>query len=318
MLLSNKKWDPKGLHCYVTGGSQGLGLETAKILVQRGAHVTIVARGVEKLKEATAELEKLRRDPNQKIHYLSHSLTSAQESAQALDEAAALHGGRCPDALFLCAGASTPRFFVDDTEETLRKCMDDSYWVQAWSAHAGVKRMVQDDVKGKIVLVSSILGYFGMIGYANYSPGKHALRGLAESLRSELILYDISIHCFFPATILSPGYERENITKPAITKKLEETDDGVAPDVYARGLIQGIEAGHFHITSDLLANIFRASTRGNTPQNNPILDRIYGFFGFVGLPIWRWTVDHAVRGHREEHAQYVAQKFGSGSSEISK
>ena len=41
----------------MTGGSQGLGLETARILVQKGANVTIVARGVDKLKEAAAELE---------------------------------------------------------------------------------------------------------------------------------------------------------------------------------------------------------------------------------------------------------------------
>ena len=39
------------------------------------------------------------------------------------------------------------------------------------------KRMVRTNTKGKIVFVSSILGYFGMIGYSSYSPGKHAMRG---------------------------------------------------------------------------------------------------------------------------------------------
>ncbi len=39
------------------------------------------------------------------------------------------------------------------------------------------KRMVRTCTKGKIVFVSSILGYFGMIGYSTYSPGKHAIRG---------------------------------------------------------------------------------------------------------------------------------------------
>lgn len=39
------------------------------------------------------------------------------------------------------------------------------------------KRMMRTDTKGKIVFVSSILGYFGMIGYSSYSPGKHAIRG---------------------------------------------------------------------------------------------------------------------------------------------
>jgi hypothetical protein len=39
------------------------------------------------------------------------------------------------------------------------------------------KRMVRTKTKGKIVFVSSVLGYFGMIGYSSYSPGKHAIRG---------------------------------------------------------------------------------------------------------------------------------------------
>lgn len=44
-------------HCYVTGGSTGLGLELAKILVKNGAHVSIVARNQKKLDQAMAELE---------------------------------------------------------------------------------------------------------------------------------------------------------------------------------------------------------------------------------------------------------------------
>lgn len=39
------------------------------------------------------------------------------------------------------------------------------------------KRMMRTCTKGKIVFVSSVLGYFGMIGYSTYSPGKHAIRG---------------------------------------------------------------------------------------------------------------------------------------------
>ena len=37
--------------------------------------------------------------------------------------------------------------------------------------------MVKSGVKGKIVFVSSILGYFSLVGYSTYSPGKHAIRG---------------------------------------------------------------------------------------------------------------------------------------------
>lgn len=45
-------------HCYVTGGSQGLGLCLSVRLAEAGAaSVTIVARDLEKLKVATKEIE---------------------------------------------------------------------------------------------------------------------------------------------------------------------------------------------------------------------------------------------------------------------
>jgi NAD(P)-dependent dehydrogenase (short-subunit alcohol dehydrogenase family) len=44
-------------HCYVTGGSTGLGLALAIILTKRGADVSIVARNEERLKSALNELE---------------------------------------------------------------------------------------------------------------------------------------------------------------------------------------------------------------------------------------------------------------------
>ena len=63
--------------------------------------------------------------------------------------------------------------------------------------------------------------------------------GLAESLRFELALYDIGVHVFAPCTMYTPGYELEMQTKPAITKKIEETDGGLSPEQAARALLAG-------------------------------------------------------------------------------
>lgn len=73
MGLFTRKWNPKDKvrtrhadgttlnvmiqHCYVTGGSTGLGLALAKILVKNGAHVSIVARNQENLNRAVSTLE---------------------------------------------------------------------------------------------------------------------------------------------------------------------------------------------------------------------------------------------------------------------
>ncbi|KAJ7167368.1 oxidoreductase [Mycena crocata] len=305
-MFSSKKWMPKGQHCYVTGGSSGLGLALAILLTTKGADVSIVARDEQKLDSALAELEKFRQSPDQKLKSYSYSINEAEAASAALEAVCAAHDGRCPDAIFSCAGTATPGFFVEETESSLRKAMEMTYWVQACTALVAAKRMARDRVPGKIVFVSSIAGYMSFVGYASYSPGKHALRGLAETLRSELLLYNIGVHIFFPATILSPGYVEENKTKPKITLKIEETDAGMQPDKVAAALLRGVQQGDFHIAADLVGNMFRASTRGATPHNNVVLDALYSLFGWIGLPIWRRSVDAAVVGHREEHDAYLA------------
>ncbi|KAF7304349.1 Protein kinase domain-containing protein [Mycena chlorophos] len=260
MFWTSNKWDPAGLHCYVTGGSSGMGLALAVLLTRRGAHVSIVARDQKKLDDALADLEKARQNPDQKLLAYSFSLFDCAASEAALDAASAAHDGRCPDVIFMCAGGSAPAFWVEQDEASLRKLMDMSYWVQAWTALAASKRMVRENIPGKLVFTSSILAYFSFIGYSNYSPGKHALRGLAETLRSEMQLYNISVHLCTPPTIYSPGYIEENKTKPKITLKIEETDTGLQPEQVASALLRGIEKDEFHIAVDLLGNIFRAST----------------------------------------------------------
>ncbi|KAF4602036.1 3-dehydrosphinganine reductase [Pleurotus pulmonarius] len=310
MFSNSKKWDPRGKHCYVTGGSTGLGLSLAILLTKKGADVSIVARNEERLRKALELMEKERQNPNQVLKSYSFSLNDATTSVLALETACEPHGGRCPDAVFMCAGASTPGFFVEQDERSMREGMDNGYWVQAWTAHAATTRMVKSRSRGKLVFVSSILGYMSFAGYSTYSPAKHALRGLAETLRSELLLYDIGVHILFPGTILSPGYAKENETKPKITLKIEEDDSGLQPEQVAEKLLDGVQKGHFHIASDLISDLMRSGTRGATPHNNVLLDIVYGIIGWIGLVVWRRGVDKTIVNHRKEHEEYLsAQKF---------
>lgn len=64
--------------------------------------------------------------------------------------------------------------------------------------------------------------------------------GLAETLRSELLLYSISVHIFFPGTMFTPGFTEEKKTKPKITLKIEESDTGLTAEQAADGLFRGM------------------------------------------------------------------------------
>jgi len=309
-LFSLPRWDPRGRHCYITGGSTGLGLALAILLTRRGADVSIVARNEENLKKAMAQLEAARVTPNQILNAYPFSLGTQKAAVDALEAASLAHGGQTPDAVFLCAGKATPGFFIEETEESMREGMDNTYWLSAWSANGAAKRMAQTRRKGKIVFVSSLLGYFGMIGYSTYSPGKHAIRGLAETLRQELLLYSIDVHIYMPGTMYSPGYKEENKVKPELVRNIEESDEGITPERAAEGLFQGVRKGGFYITDTFVGDIFRTSTRGVAPYGPNILkDLLFSVFGAISLPLWRRGVDKQVIGHRGAHAKYLTSKM---------
>lgn len=88
------------------------------------------------------------------------------------------------------------------------------------------------------------------------------------------------MHVFFPATIFSPGFETENLTKPDVCKRIEGPDEGCTPDQCAKALIRGVERGEFQITYEPVGNMLRNS-RGIVPRNNLIIDTFWGLAGTV-------------------------------------
>lgn len=306
-MFEKSKWNPSGLHCFITGGSAGLGLAVATLLAKKGAHVSIVARDQTRLQEALKKLEAARQSPDQIFKSYSYAVDNASEATAAIEAACQPHDGRCPDAHFLCAGKARPGWFVEQDEAMLKQCMEETYWAQAWSALAAAKRMVRHRAKGKIIFVSSLAGgYMSLAGWSPYSPGKFAIRGLAESLHSELMLYDIDVHICFPGSILTPGLEEENRVKPKIILELEEEDPGASAEDVANALVMGVQKGHFHITHDWVTDIFRTSAAGSSPRNTRVQDFVYNIIGFFILPPWRKSVDAKIRAHREEHQQYLS------------
>jgi 3-dehydrosphinganine reductase len=65
------------------------------------------------------------------------------------------------------------------------------------------------------------------------------ISGLADTLRSEMLLHGIHIHLYVPAGILSPGFDNEQLTKPDITKKIEDGDTPLSPEACVGFLLDG-------------------------------------------------------------------------------
>lgn len=73
--------------------------------------------------------------------------------------------------------------------------------------------------KGKIINIGSISGRFGFPGLGPYVASKHALEGYSESLRTELLPFEISV------SIIEAGSYNTNIWKKALNEQRLETNE---------------------------------------------------------------------------------------------
>jgi NAD(P)-dependent dehydrogenase (short-subunit alcohol dehydrogenase family) len=109
----------------ITGGSSGLGKEIARQLLSQGASVTIIARRLEQLKEAKAELQSSE-CKGSRLEIVSADVTDVKSSESMLKEAESLQKSPV-DYVFCCAGAAIPGFFVEQDPSVFAKQMNLNY-----------------------------------------------------------------------------------------------------------------------------------------------------------------------------------------------
>lgn len=301
-----RNFDVKGKHVYITGGSKGLGKALARILLERGANVTIVASQRDGLDAATKELGPVAKSGQSLVALQANLLDEAR--AVAVFHEAVEKQGNVPEYVFCCAGIANPQFFLDLKFEDFREIMNLNYMAALITAHTALKEYMKANQKGNIIFVSSLVGLFSFIGYSSYSPTKYALRGLAEALRSEFTNFGINFHVFFPGSIDSPGFEHENKIKPDIMKKIEESDVIYSPHDSAVTLLKGIKNGNFFITVDLIGHLARATGRCSAPSNNYVLDAVYTLIGIIGFPIWRIITDGEIQSWKKREDKKFPSK----------
>lgn len=235
------------------------------------------------------------------LEYVVADVTCVDDTVRMVVEAEEKQGSKPVEVLFCCAGAAIPGFFIEQDPSLFEDQIKLNYLGTVNATHATVKQMIQNNIKGKIIMTSSTLGLMGMIGYSQYSPTKFAIRGLAECLRQELLPYKIGVHVYFVATIDSPGNKVENESKPEITKIIEDGDmSDYSAESRARTLLEGISNGQFQISSDFLTEVFRTSALGCVPGNGFIKDLILSITSRLALPLWRLYTDHLVLKHHQK------------------
>lgn len=232
-----------GMHAILTGGSSGIGRATALALAERGAHVSLLARGQDRLDDAAAAIQAA----GGSAATVAVDVRDATATVRAIETLTAEHGP-C-DILVTSAGIARPGYFEQLDAEIFRDQMEVNYFGTLHAVRAVAPSMIERR-QGSIVTVSSAAGLVGIFGYTAYTPTKYAVRGFSESLRAELAPYGIHVGCVFPPDVDTPQLEEENRYKPAETKAISGTVKPLQTEKVAGVIVKGIEKRRFWIIPD--------------------------------------------------------------------
>lgn len=249
---------------------------------------------------------------------MSADLGNSEATARAFDQIARDYG--VPDIVWQCAGGTQPGYFKDYSGAALEYEMRSNYFTAMHTAHAAIRLMhgglpaapaaapapattpaaaaTTTAKRRHIVFTSSVLAFYPLAGYNSYSPAKAAMRALADGLRQECLLYDIDVHCCFPATIMTPGFAEEQKTKPELTKILEGADEGQTADAVADICLRKLQRGQALVTTSLMGSAMRGVAWGGSPRGNVLVDTLFSWLLAVVWVVVGWAMDRDVRKYR--------------------
>ncbi|MFD7732568.1 3-oxoacyl-[acyl-carrier-protein] reductase [Kitasatospora phosalacinea] len=178
----------------VTGGNRGIGLAVARAFAQAGDRVALTHRSGGPPEEAT------------RLGCLAVrcDVTDAGQVERAHREVERAHGP--VEVLVANAGITRDQLLLRMPEEDFAAVLDTNL--------TGVFRVVKQVSggmlqarRGRIVLVSSVVGLLGAAGQANYAASKAGLVGFARSVARELGSRGITCN------LVAPGFVETDMTK---------------------------------------------------------------------------------------------------------
>jgi len=110
---------------------------------------------------------------------------------------------------------------------------------------AAVLKMMQAKY-GRIINISSIVGFAGNPGQANYCASKAGLVGMTKVIASEVARRNITVNCIAPGFIISNMTEKmSEMQKTTIMQKIPMTKMGTPEDIaFAATFLASEEAGY--------------------------------------------------------------------------
>jgi len=191
----------KGKRALITGGTTGIGLETARQFLAQGARVAVTGKNPETLEAARKEL-----GPGTLVLSSDAGSVPAQQSLAA----AIRQSFGNLDVLFLNAGAVDMR----PLEQFDEAGFDRSFALNVKGPYFLVQALLPlFSNPASIILNTSVNAHIGMPGTTVYAATKAALISLARTLSGELIGRGIRVNAVSPGPISTPLYGKLGLSK---------------------------------------------------------------------------------------------------------
>ncbi len=171
----------------ITGASAGVGRAVARRFAQAGAHIGLLARGLDGLEGARRDVE----DLGGKAIICQTDVADAG----AVERAAGQVEAELGEIDIWINNATTTVFspIKEMTPDEYKRVTEVTYLGVVYGTQAALKRMLPRD-RGVILQVGSALAYRAIPLQSAYCAAKHAIQGFTESLYTELIHDESNVH----------------------------------------------------------------------------------------------------------------------------
>ncbi len=232
--------DLSGKVVWITGASSGIGEAIAYKLAKENCKIILSARRIEELNRVK-ENTKL---GDEDILVLPIDLEKHQNASDWTQKV--IDKFKRIDILINNGGISQESFALNTTESVEQKIMNINYFGNVALSKA-VAPIMQQQQSGKIAVITSIIGKFGLPRLSTYAASKHALYGFYDSFRLELKSDNIAV------LLVSPGFINTNVTLNAVTgdgssfnKNSPAQENGMKTTVFANKFVSALKSNSNH------------------------------------------------------------------------
>jgi 3-oxoacyl-[acyl-carrier protein] reductase len=208
-ITTYRKGGPLSRSVLVTGGNRGIGLAVARALAEAGDKVAITCRSG----QPPEVLEKLG------CLAVKCDITEPEQVEQAYKEIEEQQGA--VEVLVANAGVTRDQLLLRMSEEDFSSVLETNLTGTFRVVKRATRGMLRAR-KGRIVLISSVVGLLGSAGQANYAASKAGLVGFARSVARELGSRNITCN------VVAPGFVDTDMTR-ALSDEQREGIMGQVP-----------------------------------------------------------------------------------------